>query len=66
MNRTEQNKKLAEWVMSLDRSILDKMAIECIGFLIDTEDVRYYPNDEDSESNAPYWDSCGDRLDDFA
>lgn len=56
-----KEKKLKEWIRSLDRETLEKVAFDCIDRLIDNEEVNYYPDDEDL-GKAPYWDSCGIRL----
>ena len=55
-----KSEKLQEWISSLDRETLEKVAFECIDRLIDIEEVNY-PDDEDL-GKAPYWDSCGIRL----
>lgn len=52
---------LEEWISSLDRETLEKIAVECIDRLIDTEEINYYP-DGTEENSKPYWDSCGIRL----
>ena len=56
------SKKLKEWVESLDRETLEKVAFTCIDRLIDTEEIRFYPDDKDL-GKAPYWESCGDPID---
>lgn len=56
-----KSQKLQEWISSLDREILEKVAFDCIDRLIDTEELNYYP-DGTKDYEAPYWDSCGIRL----
>lgn len=60
MSKTET---LQKWIGSLDRETLEKVAFECIDRLIDTEELSYYP-DGTKDYEAPYWDSCGERLGD--
>lgn len=53
------SKKLQEWISSLDRETLEKVAFECIDRMIDIEEINYHPREE---GDAPYWDASGTRL----
>lgn len=56
---TQENKnRLRNWFGSLLPSQQTDIALECIEELILAESINFY---EDSE--APYWDTTGDRLD---
>lgn len=45
------------WVTTLTEDQVRTSAVHLIERLIETEDVRFW-----KDSDAPYWESCGDRL----
>lgn len=60
MNHTSED--LEKWIKSLDRERLENIAFICVDRLIESEDLRYYPNDEELP-NEPYWETCGEKID---
>ncbi len=46
------------WITTLDREQLRSALFDCIGRLIDIEEVSFH-----EMSKSPYWSGSGDRLD---
>lgn len=58
MASTEQ---LEKWISKLPRVMLEDIAFEVIDRLMDTEEIRFDPDEEDLP-NAPYWTASGVEL----
>ena len=57
MNRQE---RLQKWINTLDNEQKNRILLEIVDYAIDSEYVNFW---EDSE--APYFDATGDRLDEL-
>ncbi len=57
----EKLEKLEDWIKSLDKEQLQNMAATCLYSLIESDIVKYYPEDEDLP-HTPYWESSGETL----
>jgi hypothetical protein len=53
-----RDKNLMTWITTLDREQLRSALFDCIGRLIDIEEVSFH-----EMSKSPYWSGSGDRLD---
>jgi len=49
--------RLLDWACGLSEDEATEVIVTLVEYGIDTEDIKFH---EDSE--APYWDSCGDPL----
>lgn len=56
MNNRDERLKI--WISTLSKEQLEKIALECVDWLIDSEDVNFYDT-----TKVPYWDCTGDSLD---
>jgi hypothetical protein len=57
--------KLKIWINKQSHEQLQKIALDAIERLIETEDVRFRVREhwmEKDTQEEPYWDSCGDTL----
>jgi hypothetical protein len=57
MENAMDKQKLLAWIEKLDPSQKDKVLVEVITYLTDSEDVRI-----SDETGVPYWVSCGEDL----
>ena len=53
--------ELQKWISGLSRDKLESIAFEVIDQMIDTDDLHYRPNADDSPK-APYWPGSGVEL----
>lgn len=51
--------ELTNWISKQSKEKLEKIAYELIDHLMNIEEINFYPDAEEGETNAPYWDSCG-------
>jgi hypothetical protein len=57
--------KLKTWINKQSHEQLQKIALDAIERLIETEDVHFRVREhwmEEDTQEEPYWDSCGDTL----
>lgn len=55
MTRT---KRLTKWANTLSQEQMVKTLVDCVGMLVDAEDVSFW-----DDTVVPYWSNSGDNLD---